>query len=444
MVLFLSITRINKVVRELKAGAYTNETPVAVVYRVGWPDQLVITGTLGDIAPKVKRAGITLQALVLVGAAFDTDIRRIEAADGRLNSLRAMQCIRPRVKPCIRAAVMADATAIVAISRRGAAIGGRVRDALGGGALYVERRFADAVEGATAFDLPARPLVGRLFNEYERLVLMMPVGAAVRLLAAHIGHKHTDAAAVCVDDAGRFAVSLLSGHVGGGDALAERVADALGATAVITSASHVLGTLAVDLLGSEFGWRIEASSVMVTRASAAVVNGEPVGGCTRMLGERDWWDAGKPLPSNVNVAAQSGGGDWEQAGRWVAEVEGLLRGTFAAEQLAVGSVRCIATAELKRDEAAIGLLAERLGVPVRYYGAEELNGMPGPSGASESQRLLGIVGVAEPAALLASGGEIVVPKVRSAAATLAVARINYPHPNPLPWGEGTSVSAPPS
>ena len=350
-----------------------------------------------------------------------------------------------------------------------------MRDALGGGALYVERRFVDAVEGATAFDLPARPLVGRLFNEYERLVLMMPVGAAVRLLAAHIGHKHTDAAVVCVDDAGRFAVSLLSGHVGGGDALAERVADALGATAVITSASHVLGTLAVDLLGSEFGWRIEASSAMVTRASAAVVNGEPVG-VYQDAGERDWWDAGKPLPSNVTVcesveelaqfpnmllisdrvdvsdkvaAADAKTpetpktlviyrprslvvGIGSRRGVGVAEVEGLLRGTFAAEQLAVGSVRCIATAELKRDEAAIGLLAERLGVPVRYFGADELNGMPGPSGASESQRLLGIVGVAEPAALLASGGDIIVPKVRSAAATLAVARINYPHPNPLP------------
>ena len=374
---------------------------------------------------------------------------------------------------CIRAAVMADATAIVAISRRGAAIGGRVRDALGGGALYVERRFADAVEGATAFDLPARPLVGRLFNEYERLVLMMPVGAAVRLLAAHVGHKHTDAAVVCVDDAGRFAVSLLSGHVGGGDALTERVADALGATAVITSASHVLGTLAVDLLGSEFGWRVEASSVMVTRASAAVVNGELVG-VYQDAGERDWWDAGKPLPSNVNlcesvdclarfpnvllisdrvdvsdkVAAADPKtpntpntlviyrprslvvGIGSRRGVELAEVEGLLRGTFAAEQLAVGSVRCIATAELKRDEAAIGLLAERLAVPVRYYEADELNGMPGPSGASESQRLLGIVGVAEPAALLASGGDIIVPKVRSAAATLAVARINYPHPLP--------------
>ncbi len=82
LVLFLSITRINKVVSELKAGAYDDDTPVAVVYRVGWPDEMVITGTLGDIAPKVKRAGITLQALVLVGAAFAPDIRRLEA-DGQ-------------------------------------------------------------------------------------------------------------------------------------------------------------------------------------------------------------------------------------------------------------------------------------------------------------------------------------------------------------------------
>ena len=86
LVLFLSITRINKVVSELKAGAYDDDTPVAVVYRVGWPDEMVITGTLADIAPKVKRSGITLQALVLVGAAFDTDIRRIEASAGAASS----------------------------------------------------------------------------------------------------------------------------------------------------------------------------------------------------------------------------------------------------------------------------------------------------------------------------------------------------------------------
>ena len=78
LVIFLSITRINGLVRQLLEGAYTEETPVAVVYRVGWPDEQIIRGTLADIGPKVKEAGIALQALVLVGEAFDPNICRPE------------------------------------------------------------------------------------------------------------------------------------------------------------------------------------------------------------------------------------------------------------------------------------------------------------------------------------------------------------------------------
>ena len=69
MVIFLSITRMTKVVRELTSSGYTEDTPVAVVYRVGWPDELVIRGTLKDIAGKVRAAKITLQALIIVGDA---------------------------------------------------------------------------------------------------------------------------------------------------------------------------------------------------------------------------------------------------------------------------------------------------------------------------------------------------------------------------------------
>ncbi len=71
MVIFLSITRMTKVVRELTSSGYTEDTPVAVVYRVGWPDELIIRGTLKDIADKVRAAKITLQALIIVGDAVD-------------------------------------------------------------------------------------------------------------------------------------------------------------------------------------------------------------------------------------------------------------------------------------------------------------------------------------------------------------------------------------
>ena len=72
----MSITRITRIVREFRAAGYAKETPVAVVYRVGWPDQLVLRGTLSDIAVQVREAKITLQALILVGPALDPALRQ--------------------------------------------------------------------------------------------------------------------------------------------------------------------------------------------------------------------------------------------------------------------------------------------------------------------------------------------------------------------------------
>jgi precorrin-4 C11-methyltransferase len=73
LVLFLSITHMLRVVRELIAGGYPPETPVAAVYRVSWPDEAVIEGTLADIRAKVRAAGWTRQALILVGPALATE-----------------------------------------------------------------------------------------------------------------------------------------------------------------------------------------------------------------------------------------------------------------------------------------------------------------------------------------------------------------------------------
>ena len=76
LVIFLSITRTARIVRELRAAGYAKDTPVAVVYRVTWPDQQVIRGTLADISAKVREAKITLQALILVGPALDPLLRQ--------------------------------------------------------------------------------------------------------------------------------------------------------------------------------------------------------------------------------------------------------------------------------------------------------------------------------------------------------------------------------
>ena len=76
LVLFLSITRMARIARELRAAGYAKDTPVAVVYRVGWPDEQIIRGTLADISPKVRAAKLALQALILVGRALDPALRQ--------------------------------------------------------------------------------------------------------------------------------------------------------------------------------------------------------------------------------------------------------------------------------------------------------------------------------------------------------------------------------
>ena len=357
--------------------------------------------------------------------------------------------------------------------------------------LYLERRFHGESDRAVAFDLPLRPLVQQLFSEHRQLVLFMPVGAAMRILAPCLKDKHADPAVVCVDDAGRFAVSLLSGHLGGADLLAQEVAHALGSTAVVTSASHVTGTLAVDLLGQELGWQIESQSEVVTRASAAVVNGEPIG-VFQEAGEPAWWPADRELPENMTVypsrdaliearwaaaliitdrkAAASDEGCREETleaskpvvvfrprtlvvgigcrqGVSAAELNELLLETFDSHNLAYQSLRCIATAELKRNEPGIQELAEKYGVPLVCYTADELNSVfaRGPSSANEAgdnvtpgqggsgptrrprvHQLLGMWGVSEPAALLCAGSdELLVPRVKTDRATIAVSRVVF-------------------
>ena len=109
---------------------------------------------------------------------------------------------------------------------------------------------------------------------------------------------------VVIDEAGRFVIPMLSGHLGGANALAGVIATALDATPVLTTASDARQTLAVDLLGRELGWTFEASHDEIVRASAAMVNDEPVA-LVQEAGSPDWWRGhangrNGPLPANLH------------------------------------------------------------------------------------------------------------------------------------------------
>ncbi len=201
-------------------------------------------------------------------------------------------------------------TAVISITRHGVALAGRVVAALPGAQLFAPEKFAAEAELAapgSAHSYPCRTgeQIGRLFAEYDALIAIFSLGALVRLIAPYLQSKTADPAVVVLDEAGRFVIPVLSGHLGGANALAGQLAEALGAEAVLTTASDVRQTLAVDLLGRELGWTLDAAHDALVHASSAVVNDEPVA-LVQETGRRDWW-AGHAngrdgsLPANITL-----------------------------------------------------------------------------------------------------------------------------------------------
>ena len=194
-------------------------------------------------------------------------------------------------------------TCIVAITRHGAAQAAELARHLPHASICTAEKFAATFAGLAnpvrAYGGALRDEIGPLFAGFDQLVFFVSLGAVVRLVAPHLKNKDVDPGITVVDDAGQFVIPVLSGHVGGANAMAERVALLIGATPVVTTASDVGKTIPVDILGRELGWRVEAPKLNITRVSAHVVNGEPIA-FVQEAGSPHWWTRPTPLPANIH------------------------------------------------------------------------------------------------------------------------------------------------
>ena len=196
---------------------------------------------------------------------------------------------------------------LVAITKHGADQVARLARALPQASICVAARFAEATTDLAnpvqAYTGAFKDEIGGLFASYDQIVFFVSLGAVVRLIAPHIRNKDEDPGVLVVDDAGQFVIPVLSGHVGGSNDWAQKIATILGATAVLTTASDVGKTIPVDILGRELGWTVEAPKINITRVSAHVVNGEPVA-VVQEAGSPQWWTRPTPLPANIHRFAR--------------------------------------------------------------------------------------------------------------------------------------------
>lgn len=366
--------------------------------------------------------------------------------------------------------------AIYAITRHGIQHAAKLATAIPGADVFVSEKLIAAARDnpaltqAHTMPLPMGPTLLRTFKAYDCHVFVISIGAVVRMVAPLFANKKVDPAVICVDDAARYAICVLSGHVGRGNAFTERVASALGSTPVITTASDVIGTLTVDILGRERGWTLDDMDRNVTRGCGAVVNTERVL-FVQETGEPDFWPLDKALPQGVAYTSELDGVDpkaWEilliasdrdLATSHPAHFEnavlyrpkslvlglGCDRGTplelmergvqtvLAQHGLSAKSVRGLASVDKKNDEEGLLALSARHNWPIQFFTPEQLDKVPNLQNPSEMVfKHIGARGVAEPAARLAAGvDELVVPKTiyseegAGRSMTIAVARTAF-------------------
>lgn len=339
--------------------------------------------------------------------------------------------------------------ALYALGVPGAKLCRRLAAGLEEAEVFLPRRHAEPEAGEHAFD-SLHQILTENFLQYPGHVLICAAGMAVRCIAPLLRHKAQDPAVVVVDQLGHYAVSLLSGHLGGANDLARRVARALDGQAVITTATDNLGLPSLELEARRLGLGVENLGALAG-VSAALVDGWPVPVCdphgwlepvtsrhperfTPVSPEQAQGLAGGPLVwvswRNTRVA-----GSWLvlrprclalgmgcNRGVGADELEALAREALHKIGAAPGSLKVLASAEAKRGEGGLLLAAQRLGVEMVFYDHQELARVEVPNPSAAALRCLGTPSVCEAAALLASDhGRLILPKIKSNNATAAVA-----------------------
>jgi len=355
-------------------------------------------------------------------------------------------------------------TAIICLTEKGAELALKLSRLMPPAAVFIPERLRGKHKNgdleAVEFFSHWKDTFSEVFSKYKQIICIMAAGIVVRSLADLISSKFTDPAVVVVDEAGQFAVSLLSGHVGGANRLAQQAAVCLNGQAVITTATDVSNKPAVDMLAVQMGALLEpltniklinrllAEGKEVNIYSAFPLikafqtgfrwqewpvsdrNGEMAGQVAAMkfmepaviigphkLGTDSMSEYIQIKPQNLVVGIGC------RRGVEYSEVREAFEAVMTRFGLDKACVKYLATIDIKSEEEAIRQLTVEMGIPVLTFSKNEISALDGSYESSEWVReKVGVGGVCEPAARLAAKqGKTIVPKQKIGPVTISVA-----------------------
>jgi len=348
-----------------------------------------------------------------------------------------------------------DKVAILAITKNGVEISSKIKRIFPSWEVFAPKKLYGDSISATWYEEQTSAKIVDLFEKYNGLICLFSLGAVIRLIAPYLKDKKTDPAIIVIDDKANFVISVLSGHLGGANELAEEIARKLGSTAVITTAADVNKTIAVDMVGREFSWKIEDDS-NVTKISALMVNEEKIG-VFQDAGEKNWLKI--ELPKNVIICNSIDELKKSNAKAFLIISDRIISTDIAKDSviyrpksLVIGIglhsdttkekiKECIETSltkfglsemcikklvSIKKPIDVVGLIdaAKDFQVPLEYFERDILAQVNIPNPSETVKAFEGTPSVSEAAALKSSGGSLIVEKQKFPPdLTIAIARI---------------------
>lgn len=340
--------------------------------------------------------------------------------------------------------------AIWAITPNGWALAGKIQKELAGH-VFMSKKISPGHNSAdtTVFDTLSAS-IEKAFNQFTDHIFIFSTGIAIRMIAPLIQSKLTDPAVVVMDDNGRHAISLISGHLGGANELAKKVATIVDAVPVITTATDVNHLPSIDMICKETGLYIETPE-NIKHINMALLSNERihVDDPYKLIDHRLPRHLLSPSkdsikPENKIICDYKTGSVSRET--FVARpivlavgmgcnrntpfevIRDFLYETFDTAQLSLNSIKEIGTTDVKKDEPGLLALATALNRPIRFYDKALLNSVtqvPNPSAMVEKH--LGVKSVCEAAALLAAGNgnpkksKLILNKQKNKDVTIAVA-----------------------
>lgn len=328
---------------------------------------------------------------------------------------------------------------MLAYTRRGCALARRVLEALPEAEGYTLERFAPP--GFRPIEAPSEDFYGGLFREKDALIFVGAAGIALRSVAPFVRDKRTDPAVLCLDEGGQFVIPLLSGHIGGANALARELAEKLGALPVVTTATDVNGRFSVDQWASERGCAIGDMAAAKAVSAAVLERDVPfttplpvtgplppglVPGGGGELGIYIGYDLASPFARTLRLIPRMlrlGLGC--RRGTGAAALREAVEAVFREKGLDLRAVKRAASIDLKAGEPGLLEYCGQMGWTPRFYTAEQLRAVPGEFASSALvEHVTGVGNVCERAAMLGAA-RLVVPKTARNGVTVAVAAENW-------------------